>query len=113
MHRAHTKRVGNRARKLKKRVKGLGGKGKLTDSVIDKLQNYYGIAVRNNSGDLQKMKTSIAAALFHVASSADHVWHDHCPIGKDSWCQYNADNMANGTSIYKPGAGLQKMLSFM
>ena len=105
------KRVGNRCRKLKKRVKGLGGKGKLTDSVIDKLQNYYGIAVRNNSGDLQKMKPSIAAALFHVASSADHVWHDHCPIGKDSWCQYNAD-MANGTSIYKPGAGLPKVVVF-
>ena len=43
------KRVGNRLRKLKKEVKGLGGKGRLTDSIIDKLQNYYGIAIRKNT----------------------------------------------------------------
>ena len=42
------KRVGTRLRKLKKSVKGLGGKGRLTDSTIDKLQNYYGIALRSN-----------------------------------------------------------------
>ncbi len=37
------KRVGNRLRKLKKNVKGLKG---LTDGIIDKLQNYYGITIR-------------------------------------------------------------------
>ena len=37
------KRVGTALRKLKK-----GGKGKLTDAIIDKLQNYYGIAIRSN-----------------------------------------------------------------
>ena len=31
------KRVGNNLRNLKKKVKGLGGKGKLTDTEIDKL----------------------------------------------------------------------------
>ena len=39
------KRVGNVLRKLKKEDSKLGGKGKLTDSMIDKLQNYYGIAI--------------------------------------------------------------------
>ena len=38
------KRLGTALRKLKKEKKGLGGKGKLTDNMIDKLQNYYGIA---------------------------------------------------------------------
>lgn len=38
------KRVGCRLRKLKKTVCGLGGKGKLTDVLIDRLQNYYGTA---------------------------------------------------------------------
>lgn len=33
-------RVGTALRKLK-----LGGKGKLSDAMIDKLQNYYGIAI--------------------------------------------------------------------
>ena len=44
------KRVGNRLRKLKKSVKGLGGKGGggLNDAMIDKLQNYYGISVGRN-----------------------------------------------------------------
>ena len=34
------KRVGSRLRTLKKKEKGLGGKGKLTKKKIDKLQNY-------------------------------------------------------------------------
>lgn len=42
------KRVGCRVRKLKKTVCGLGGKRKLTDALIDHLQNYYGIAIRAN-----------------------------------------------------------------
>ena len=46
------KRVGTRLRNLKKNVKNLGGKGKLTNKTIDLLQNYYGIAVRSNVGNL-------------------------------------------------------------
>ena len=99
------KRVGTRLRKLKKNVKGLGGKGKLTDGMIDKLQNYYGIAIRSNPGDLEGMKKAIHASLFHVASSEKNSWHQHCPDGKDSWCTYKAD-IANGTNTYKPGKGL-------
>ena len=45
--------VGNRPRKLKERVKGLGCKGKLTSVIIDRIQNYYGIAIRSNVGDLK------------------------------------------------------------
>ena len=65
------KRVGTRLRNLKKNVKGLGGKkGKLTNSIIDRLQNYYGIAVRQNVNNLEGMRKSIHATLFHVASSS-------------------------------------------
>ena len=60
------KRAGTRLRKLKKNNKGLG-KGKLTDHIIDKLQNFYGIAIRQNLGDLQSMKKAVVATLFHVA----------------------------------------------
>ena len=66
---------------LKKKVKGLGGAGRLTDATIDKLQNYYGISVRRNIGDLENMKKSIHASLFHVALSTKNCWHDHCPQG--------------------------------
>ncbi|GFS74494.1 uncharacterized protein TNCV_458381 [Trichonephila clavipes] len=36
------KRVGARLRKLKSKNKNLSGKGKLPDTFIDRLQNYYG-----------------------------------------------------------------------
>jgi hypothetical protein len=82
------KRVGTALRKLKKETKGIGGKGKRTDSLIDKLQNYYGIAIRSNSGDLEGMRSSIRASLFHCASSERRKLHKHCPDGPDSWCRY-------------------------
>ena len=42
------KRMGTRLRKLKKKVKNIGGKAKHTDAMIDRLQCYYGIAIRRN-----------------------------------------------------------------
>ena len=99
------KRVGTRLRKLKQRTKGLAGKGKLTSSVIDKLQNYYGIAIRQNVENKEGMKKAIHASLFHVASSSKNNWHNHCREGSSSWCPFKQDQ-ANCTSNYKPGAGL-------
>ena len=96
------KRVGTALRKLKKENKGLGGKGKLTDSLIDKLQNYYGIAIRSNSGNLYGMKSSICASLFHCISSGNRNLHNHCPDGPASWCRFKQDK-ANNTNLYKPG----------
>ncbi|GFX46462.1 uncharacterized protein TNCV_4549011 [Trichonephila clavipes] len=49
------KRVGARLRKLKLKNKNLSGKGKLPDSFIDRLQKYYGIAVRSNVGNLSSI----------------------------------------------------------
>ncbi|GFS99025.1 hypothetical protein TNCV_1890361 [Trichonephila clavipes] len=55
------KRVGARLRKLKSKNKNLSGKGKLTDSFIDRLQNYYGIAVRSNVGNLSGLQQNVNA----------------------------------------------------
>lgn len=63
------KRVGCR---LRKRVAGLAGRGKLTDALIDGLQNYSGIAIRANVGDLQGMKKATLASLFHCSSTDRH-----------------------------------------
>ena len=98
------KRVGTRLRNLKKTTKGLGGRGRLTDKTIDKLQNYYGIAIRSHS-TVAEMKKAIHASLFHVASSADNNYHAHCPIGESSWCRFNSDKIT-GLSTYKAGPGL-------
>ena len=99
------KRVGTNLRNMKKANKGIGGKGKLTNAKIDKLQNYYGIAIRSNSGDLTAMKAAVHASLFHCASSERRNLHMHCPDGPDSWCRYKQDK-ANKTKLYKPGEGL-------
>ena len=99
------KRVGTALRKLKKEKKGLGGKQKLTDSFIDKLQNYYGIAIRSNSGDLEVMREGVSASLFHTASSERRNPHSLFPDGPDSLCCFKQDK-ANKTSNYKPGPGL-------
>ncbi|GFV49484.1 uncharacterized protein TNCV_4544671 [Trichonephila clavipes] len=82
------KRVGARLRKLKSKNKNLSGKGKLTDSFIDRLQNYYGSAVRSNVGNLSGLQQNVIAALFHCSSSVEKPMHGQCPIRKDSWCYY-------------------------
>ncbi|GFW86392.1 uncharacterized protein TNCV_4331761 [Trichonephila clavipes] len=69
------KRVGARLRKLKCKNKNLSGKGKLTDSCIDRLQNYYGIAVHSNVGNLSGLQQNVIAALFHCSSSVEKPMH--------------------------------------
>ncbi|GFY31634.1 uncharacterized protein TNCV_4199451 [Trichonephila clavipes] len=60
------KRVGSKLRILKTKEKGLGGKGKLSDSFIDKIQNYYGIAIRSNIGNLEEMQRAVIAAFLSL-----------------------------------------------
>lgn len=84
---------------------GLAARGKLTDAKIDRLQNYYGIAIRSNVRDLAKMKKTLHASLFHCASSERRDLHHHCPEGPNSWCGFNK-NCTNRTNLYKPGPGL-------
>ncbi|GFS73313.1 uncharacterized protein TNCV_4711931 [Trichonephila clavipes] len=98
------KRIGSRLRKLKKSTKGLGGKGKLTDKFIDKLQNYYGIAIRSNVGCLEKMQSAVIAPFFHCCSSNQNPMHGQCPTGKDSWCKYK-QALSDG-KVYVDKAGL-------
>ena len=98
--------MGCRSSNFKKNVKGLSGRGNLTNDMIDRLQNYYGINIRQNKNDLKNMQAAVRGTLFHVASSKENNWHyPHCPEGKDSWCKFHQDRV-NCTSIYKPGPAL-------
>ncbi|GIX74327.1 uncharacterized protein CDAR_513351 [Caerostris darwini] len=92
-------------RKLKSKTKGLSGKGKLTDAFIDKLQNYYGIAIRSNVANLKNMQHSVIYAVFHCASNKNKSMHGQCPIGKESWCFYQ-QAIANGKTISEKYTGL-------
>lgn len=41
--------------------KVLGGRGRLTDLEVDKLQNYYGLAIMRNVGDVDRMHKEVWA----------------------------------------------------
>ena len=107
------KRVRSRLRKLKnknKRVKladrkGLAGKGRLTDGKVDVLQNYYGLAVRENLHDVDQMAKAIKASLYHVALTDANPQHHLCPSGNESWCGYKRDK-----TTYKHKNGIPKCI---
>ncbi|GFT50202.1 uncharacterized protein TNCV_3622571 [Trichonephila clavipes] len=103
------KRMGTRLRALKLKLKGkkledkksLGGRNRLTDAEIDKLKRYYGLAIRNNSGNLSAMKQAIWAIFFHKISTYLNPQHDLCPLGEDSWCGYNRSKLKSDTYKHK------------
>ncbi len=111
MHRSCPRRLGTRLRDLRKSYKNssspLSGKGKLTDKVINSLQNYYGLAIRQNIGNLHKMKVAIGAILFHCTYyEDDQKRHMYCPRDATSWCKYQRNQLAgkseSKTSINLP-----------
>lgn len=92
------KRMGARLRTLRNSLKskklsdgkGISGRGRLTDAEIDKLQSYYGSAIRKNcSNSLDDMVKGIWAIYFHRLSSDSNPQHGLCPTGPESWCRYN------------------------
>ena len=101
------KRAGTALRELRKKTAGklkdglpiCGRKHRLTDSCIDKLQSYYGKAIRRNvkSGEvsseeaeehIKAMQNDIMAVLYHSCNVPEKTRHQYCPSGKDSWCQF-------------------------
>lgn len=95
------KRMGSNLRTYKKNMKGkklsdgvgVGGRGRLTDAFVDKLQNYYGSAIRNNSSNLQGMQDAIWAIFHHCITGSEPLSEQHklCP------------------QVHLPGAGINKM----
>ena len=91
------KRLGSGLKELKREQRGTklsdgkvkGGKGRLTDKTIDKMQNYFGEAIRNNVGNIESMENDIWAIFKHIirdnSQSLDEQ-HSLCP--RDSWCTY-------------------------
>lgn len=104
------KRMGSRLRKkkkegcynasMKKRI-SLGGKGRLTEAVIDSLQNYYGKAIRGNVHDVNKMNKAVWAIYYHTISTDSKPQHSYCPTGTESWCKYNQEAVKGKESEYR------------
>ena len=73
----------------KSKKPSLSGKGKLTDKVINSMQNYFGQAIRSNKGNLYQMEKAVGAILWHSTASNDEEYrHRFCPAGDSSWCSW-------------------------
>ncbi|XP_077513273.1 uncharacterized protein LOC144124468 [Amblyomma americanum] len=86
------KRMGTALRTLVARAKKgepLGGKGGLTQDLIKKLTNYYGLTLRRNT-EVSDMQRAVMATLYHVTSTDDEPHHELCPPGPDSWCRHRS-----------------------
>ncbi|GFU84202.1 uncharacterized protein TNCV_2488671 [Trichonephila clavipes] len=79
------KRMGTRLRKLKQMSsklsdgKSIGGKGGLTDRMIDLITTYYGNAIRQNKTCLSDMRKAVWAVYFHIRSSNEEPLHSFVP----------------------------------
>ena len=81
--------------------KGVGVKGRLIDKIIDKMQNYYGKAIRENKEDSKGMQESISAILNHMVKNEKlhKKQHKDCPKSADTWCKFWKDKQ-NKTEHY-------------
>ncbi|GFV01655.1 hypothetical protein TNCV_3034091 [Trichonephila clavipes] len=80
-------------RPKKRRFRGTNHvKGRLTDSLIDKLAHYYGNAIRCNSTSVKEMRKTIWAVFrIHSCSTDDEPMRWFCPTNPNrTWCKYNA-----------------------
>ncbi|GFW47600.1 uncharacterized protein TNCV_583121 [Trichonephila clavipes] len=66
--------------------KTIGGKGRLTDSLIDKLAHYYGNAIRFSTS-VKEMRKAIWAVWGHSCSTDDEPIHWFCPTNPNTWCK--------------------------
>ena len=87
------KRVGSRLRKLCSTHKGplsdgkgITGQGHLTEKLMNKLQNLYGIALRQNvDKTVHQLKFAVSAVLYHNTEFENSEnRHLFCPRGPDS-----------------------------
>ena len=83
--------------------KVVGGAGRLTDAVVDRIQTYYGYAIRNNKGNMEKIVNAIWAIFFHIiggpSSESLATQHKYCQKTDDTWCKYEQDAQ-NNTNFY-------------
>ena len=82
--------------------KGISGRGRLTDSAVNKLQNYFGIALRTNLESVYAMKKCICASIFNNSMLEDEKRHQFCPRTKESWCIWQKEKAEKGVTDFKP-----------
>lgn len=99
------KRMGTRLRNLKKKVKGLGGKEKLTAKLIDQLTIYYGLSIRRNPSSIENMKNDIWATVYHKMSTDEHPQHEKCSA---TWCDWKKAQAAGTLDTFHHNPQISK-----
>ncbi|GFT45027.1 uncharacterized protein TNCV_3790221 [Trichonephila clavipes] len=87
------KRMGTRLRRLKTKMRGqklsdgkpLCERNRLTEAEIDRLQAYYGLAIRRNLSSVKDMQQAIWAIFLHKLSTDEKPQHGFCPSDSDTW----------------------------
>lgn len=83
------KRMGSALRNMvQKSNKPLSRKGKLTKAFTEKLTDYCGWALRNNSRDVTAMQCAVMATYRDVTYTDQNPHHELCPEGAESWCRH-------------------------
>jgi hypothetical protein len=103
----YQKRLGSRLRQKIKDYRGrllsdglkISGKGRLTNKSINTMQNFVGMAIRQNTNNLLYMRNSVIAVLYHCTNFPYEVTrHQFCLKGKNSWCKWQSDKVTGKTS---------------
>ncbi|GFV33573.1 uncharacterized protein TNCV_4566881 [Trichonephila clavipes] len=113
------KRMGSHLRKLKSSLgkkklsdgKTIGGKGRLTDVVINRLTTFYGNAIRGNPKNVHEMRQAIWAVWAHTASTDEQPKHWFCPKGNNSGGKYNVCVQNNKVQGFKHKNNLPEAVS--
>ena len=78
--------------------------------MINTLQKYFGMAIRENKGNLYQMKKAVGAVLWHCTNFNDEAFrHRFCPKNETSWCKWQRDQIT-GKCTYKRNVSLPEWI---
>ncbi|GFU06281.1 uncharacterized protein TNCV_4765771 [Trichonephila clavipes] len=81
--------------------KPLCGRNRLTEAEIDRLQAYYGLAIRRNLSSVKDMQQAIWAIFLHKLSTDEKPQHGFCPSDSDTWCKFKKAELLGETYHHK------------
>ena len=99
------KRMSARLRNLIRKNPQLKGRNALTGKQINKLQAYFGKAIRENSDSVEEVEKAIWATFYHRLSTDENPQHQNCPPGMTSWCGFQRAAVEGRESKFKHKPG--------
>ncbi|GFU19446.1 uncharacterized protein TNCV_4371271 [Trichonephila clavipes] len=72
-----------------------------SEAEIDRLQAYYGLAIRRNLSSVKDMQQAIWAIFLHKLSTDEKPQHGFCPSDSDTWCKFKKAELLGETYHHK------------